>query len=310
MKAQLVTFPGCPNIDAARGVLSTALAEAGHRVAIEDIDATSDSCPEELRGWGSPTILIDGRDVGGEPGPMGTSCRLYTDSLPGNRGVPSVAAVVATIKAGAPLAKLVTSTNDRTKNASALAMGGALVAALAASACCIVPALLGLLGISGLGFAAALESYRPHFLAIAAGFIGLGFYFAYGRRPAKTDACDCERPTSKRLGKAALWGATVAVAIFAAYPYVAGAMAETKKAGTTQATGTERTALLHITGMTCESCVPHLTETLAKEPGVVEVEVLFAGDKARVIYDPKKTQPKRLAQVINQLDGYRAEVLP
>jgi len=76
MKAQLVTFPGCPNIDAAREVLTKALEEAGLPVAIEDIDATSDDCPEELRAWGSPTILIDGRDVGGEAGPMGTSCRI------------------------------------------------------------------------------------------------------------------------------------------------------------------------------------------------------------------------------------------
>ena len=36
--------------------------------------------PEPLRGWGSPTILVDGVDVAGQLAPTATSCRLYANA--------------------------------------------------------------------------------------------------------------------------------------------------------------------------------------------------------------------------------------
>ena len=46
----------------------------------------------------------------------------------------------------------------------ALPMIGAVTAAIAASACCLVPAALAVLGMSGAGFAARFAPYRTYFL--------------------------------------------------------------------------------------------------------------------------------------------------
>lgn len=68
MKNQLLHFPGCPNVDAARAALRQAIAAEGLDVPLEEIDVDDPAVPAWARGWGSPTVLIDGVDVaGGEP---------------------------------------------------------------------------------------------------------------------------------------------------------------------------------------------------------------------------------------------------
>lgn len=69
MRVELLFFPGCPHIDAARTQLRKALELAGREASWTEHDVT--------RGYGSPTILVDGRDVMGEPPGDGASCRLY-----------------------------------------------------------------------------------------------------------------------------------------------------------------------------------------------------------------------------------------
>jgi hypothetical protein len=86
MKVQLLSFPGCPNAAGAREALRRSLAKAGLPPAFEEVDVTAPDTPEHLRQWGSPTILVDGRDVAGEA-PMGPSCRIYRAGG-GERGVP------------------------------------------------------------------------------------------------------------------------------------------------------------------------------------------------------------------------------
>ncbi len=89
MKVQLLTFPGCPNAEAAREALRSMLASSGIVSPIEEVDTTAPDTPEPLRGWGSPTVLIDGRDVGGQETPTGASCRLYRDGDGRHHGIPS-----------------------------------------------------------------------------------------------------------------------------------------------------------------------------------------------------------------------------
>jgi len=77
--------------------LRLALSKAGLGVAIEEVDTGSSETPEALRGWGSPTILIDGRDVGGEA-PAGAGCRLYRGEDGEARGAPSAALLQAALE--------------------------------------------------------------------------------------------------------------------------------------------------------------------------------------------------------------------
>lgn len=83
MKIHLLYFPECPNVEAARTALRDALAAEKLDVPIEEVDVEGHAAPAWARGWGSPTILIDGQDVAGQQ-PSGSSCcRLYAGGAPG-----------------------------------------------------------------------------------------------------------------------------------------------------------------------------------------------------------------------------------
>jgi mercuric ion transport protein len=95
MRIQLLYFEGCPNVDAAREALHDALAAEKLDAAVEEIDVESPSAPSWARGWGSPTILVDGVDVAGaKPSDASRCCRLYAG------GAPDVAAIRARISRG------------------------------------------------------------------------------------------------------------------------------------------------------------------------------------------------------------------
>ena len=97
------------------------------------------------------------------------------------------------------------------------AAAGSIVAAIAASACCIGPVVFVTLGAGAFGASlASLERYRPISLAITAALLGVAFYSAY--RPM--DACDAGcSPISRRRARITLWLATVIVVALVSFPY-------------------------------------------------------------------------------------------
>jgi len=88
-RIQFLTFAGCPLADAARSELKVALAACGIE-DYEEIDILDPTAPDHLRGWGSPTILINGIDVAGQRKGDNASCRIYA----GERGVPESAEII------------------------------------------------------------------------------------------------------------------------------------------------------------------------------------------------------------------------
>ena len=98
MKVQLVYFDGCPNIAPARQVLRRALAACAlSTVSFEEVDVTARGTPAHLADWGSPTILVDGKDVAGAARPMGPCCRLYPAEDGRLGGVPSETSIRAAL---------------------------------------------------------------------------------------------------------------------------------------------------------------------------------------------------------------------
>ena len=93
MLVQFLAFNGCPLADPARENLRKALSLFGLS-SFEEIDILDPSAPDDLRGWGSPTILIDGVDITGLPKGNSVSCRVY--NLPG--GVPDVQSIVDSLR--------------------------------------------------------------------------------------------------------------------------------------------------------------------------------------------------------------------
>jgi len=92
-RIQLLTFAGCPLAEAARVELEAALADCDS-VGFDEVDILDPTTAEELRGWGSPTILLDGADITGQPKGNDVSCRVY----PGEKKVPAKAEILAAIE--------------------------------------------------------------------------------------------------------------------------------------------------------------------------------------------------------------------
>jgi len=96
-----------------------------------------------------------------------------------------------------------------------------IVAAVAASACCLGPVLLSLVGAGALGAAAVrLEPLRPIFLAFTGVVLAGGFYVTY-RRP-RAVACGPHGaclPASNRKARILLWLSTVIVILLVTFPY-------------------------------------------------------------------------------------------
>jgi hypothetical protein len=92
-KVELVYFEGCPHVGSARSHLRTALAEAGVATEWAEWDTDLPATPDPFRKFGSPTVLVDGRDVVGGVEGSGRGCVVS--------GAPSVAKIVAALQARA-----------------------------------------------------------------------------------------------------------------------------------------------------------------------------------------------------------------
>lgn len=83
----------CPNVKAARSNLMRAFSRAGISARWQEHQIGSPDAPAHVRGFGSPTILVDGVDVAGQAPNVEDCCRVYPDGL-----VPGVEMIVAALE--------------------------------------------------------------------------------------------------------------------------------------------------------------------------------------------------------------------
>lgn len=93
---ELLFFPGCPHVEAARAQLRRAMERAGLEPVWTEHDVSSPAAPPHTRGFGSPTVLVDGADVTGTAPSSSTACRLYLGSEVA--GAPPLEAIVAALR--------------------------------------------------------------------------------------------------------------------------------------------------------------------------------------------------------------------
>jgi mercuric ion transport protein len=116
---------------------------------------------------------------------------------------------------------------DKTAHASrgpALLAASGMLAALAASSCCILPLALFSIGVSGawIGNFTRLAPYQPYF--VAAALVSLGAGYRAVRRSSKRDCAgygQCARGLPNPLVRAALIAATTLVAAALGFDFIA-----------------------------------------------------------------------------------------
>ncbi|MEU1574527.1 hypothetical protein ABZ519_25885 [Streptomyces collinus] len=78
METEVLVVPGCPNEQTVADRLRRALADIGLRETGFTTRVIADQTEAERVGFaGSPTILVDGRDLFTEGRPPGLACRVY-----------------------------------------------------------------------------------------------------------------------------------------------------------------------------------------------------------------------------------------
>jgi len=167
-RVELLHFPGCPHVQAARMQLTRAMTSVGLPSQWVEHDVTAPDAPRHTQGYGSPTILIDGRDVCGAAPVVGAACRLYPGSE--TPGAPPVEAIVAGLATPPP--------PRRGGLAGYLAvLPGLLVSALPVVTCpSCWPVYGAALGALGVPFLMAREQLLPiTLIALLLALVGLGW---------------------------------------------------------------------------------------------------------------------------------------
>jgi mercuric ion transport protein len=101
---ELVYDRDCPNVERAREMIRAALHEVGADPVWTEWDRESIETPTNRRQFGSPTVLVNGHDIGCDDGdvmPAANACRVYLDASGCLCGAPSSRLIVDAINAGA-----------------------------------------------------------------------------------------------------------------------------------------------------------------------------------------------------------------
>ncbi len=324
MKVNVLYFAGCPHHKPAVALVREVAAKLGLTAEIGEVEVNSQADAERHRFLGSPTIQVDGLDVEPEARDRhdyAFSCRTYDGQGTPPRDVLAAALLEAATATegggiGPACCEPAVSIDDAPsgiagQRASRWAVGGSVVSALAASACCWIPLLLIALGISAGGVSAWFEQYRLLFLGVTAVLLGTGFYFVYFRRPvcAPGSACAAPNPKLRRFNQVMLWVATVVVIASAPFPnYVGYLLAGSAPAEATVPAKELTTVNLRIEGMTCDGCAAVVRSSLAKVPGVHSASASYPDAEAIVTLDAA-TPPSvdALVAAVNEA-GYRTSV--
>ncbi len=183
---------------------------------------------------------------------------------------------------------------------------GSILAAIAASLCCIGPVVLALTGVGSMALFSRFEAVRPYLLGLSIVFLTAGLYWAWrNRRTACAPGGSCESKSLRAW--LLLLVPVVAVAASAAFPYYSSAWVKgtsTKVAAETMPSGQVKTVGFRISGMTCESCASGLAASFRNLPGVKDAVVEYPSGNTSITLDPAKVSVDQLAALVREA-GYQ-----
>lgn len=186
-------------------------------------------------------------------------------------------------------------------------LGGVVLAAIAASVCCIGPLLFAGAGVAAIIIADKFAVIRPYLLVVTGILLLAGFYYAY--RPNK-ECCEtgsaCAIPGNRRRVRIGLWFAAAFAVVLTTFPYWSAAVArritqQPQNPALVQAGGLPaEKATLRISGMVCEMCALGIENTLRKQPGVRSARVNFSESAAEVEYDASQVSLPQIRSIIEE----------
>ena len=203
---------------------------------------------------------------------------------------------------------------EQNKSSEKKWIGAGLLAALAASLCCITPVLAVLGGLGGIASTFSfLEPLRPYLIGVTTLVLGFAFYKAY--KPKKEDDVECacedeESPAKKNFlnSKAFLWvvtGVSILMFAFPSYSHIFFPDTNNKVVVVNESNVTQ--AKLYIEGMTCTGCEESVNYTLNSKEGVISATSSYETGIADVKFDKSKVKPEQLAKAVEDEVGYKVK---
>lgn len=188
-------------------------------------------------------------------------------------------------------------------------LGGSIVAAVAASLCCLGPLVAVTLGSGGLVGSALFEKWRPLLLVATFALLLLAWYLTYRKSSgACAEGSTCASKPVSKWNKLLLGLATGIVVAVAAFPSLSSALLRTTPGSAPTLKAGDGSAVLKvkIPSMDCAACAAGIQAKLRKLTGVQGAQVLFDTKEATVRYDAVKLSP---AQIVAAIDaaGFKAE---
>ncbi len=170
IQIELIYDADCPAADEARKNLRGALLGAKLPARWTEWDRSSPATPDSMRAFGSPTILVNARDIAGAKAAGAASCRIY-QSQPGRlAAIPPLELIAAALSEADIIEGPAAACALAAKWIGAAAIPAALASILPVLGCPLCwPAYAAILSSLGLGFLASARYLLPLAIALLAG---------------------------------------------------------------------------------------------------------------------------------------------
>jgi len=190
---------------------------------------------------------------------------------------------------------------NQPKSSDSTWMGAGLLAAFAASLCCVTPVLAFLAGIGGIASTFSwIEPIRPYL--IGATILLLGFAWYQKLNPRWDPECACEVNPSFWQTKSFLGIVTILAVMMLTFPYYSDAFFPNSTQQ--QVSYVEKENVLSITlnieGMTCTGCEATVKNAAHTVEGVLEADASYHTGNATISFDKSKTNRGQIVAAINK----------
>lgn len=189
-----------------------------------------------------------------------------------------------------------------------------VIAAIASSLCCIVPAVAAIAGVSGVGSAFSwMDPFRPYLIGLTV--LALGFAWYQVLKPMKADDCGCEVPQKSTFFKSKGFLAimTVFAGLALGFPYYQGFFSNSTPVTVAENNNSDTLQVMQmkIEGMTCTGCENHVSSALLSHEGVFEAEASYTDSTALVKFNPLRIDQSTLQKGVEDETGYKVlEISP
>ena len=180
-----------------------------------------------------------------------------------------------------------------------------VIAALAASSCCIPPVIALVAGVGGASSSLSwVEPFRPYLIGFAA--LALGYAWFVHLKPKTVDDCGCEGTKPKFYQtRGFLVGMSIFALLSITLPYYSGIFYTDNSEEVVVSNVNDLTeATINIEGMTCDACQKHVDHAINELNGIVSVNTSYGLENTVVEFDKTKTDLEEIRSAINST-GYK-----